>query len=586
MDLSEDTSSLKRSSHIRGFFSFITSLSPFERLLAVLFATIFFVSGLIVLSNINEEFLVEIPRTGGMLTEGVVGSPRFINPLLAISDADKDLSALVYAGLMAYTPEGTLEPLLARSYAVMEEGTVYRFMLRDDATFHDGTPVTADDVVFTVLAAQNPALKSPKFVNWDGVVVRKINNKEVEFVLKEPFAPFLNNTTIGILPKHIWENVAPDEFPFSQFNIEPVGAGPYTVDKVDRDSSGIPEAYRLSRFEDFARGAPHIENIVIRLYRSEADAVDALLTKEVGALGSVPPQTLAMLSDDTRYSVHHPPLLRIFGVFFNHNRKELFLRTDVREALNTALPRSEVIDEVLGGYGTPLEGPLPPTILPDSSVPSEQASSTNALSAARAILEERGWSRSDETGIYEREMDEETVELSLTLSTANTPELLRAGEIIADAWRTLGVAVELKAFDATDLTQNIIRPRRYDALLFGEVVGRELDLYAFWHSSQRNDPGLNIALYANISADKLLEDARTETDPDTRAELFREFDALVRNELPVLFVYSPDFVYLLPSSVENVRLPALTVPSDRFIGIEEWYIETDEVWPFVRDAMH
>ncbi|MFA6273443.1 MAG: hypothetical protein WC673_03075 [Candidatus Paceibacterota bacterium] len=135
-------------------------------------------------------------------------------------------------------------------------------------------------------------------------------------------------------------------------------------------------------------------------------------------------------------------------------------------------------------------------------------------------------------------------------------------------------------FEPGELNQTVIRPRKYDALLFGEIIGRDPDLFAFWHSSQRNDPGLNVALYANIKADKFLEEARTIADQGARLEKLVAFSEEIKKDIPAIFLYSPDFMYVLPEKIKGFAFGRLTIPSDRFANINQWYVETDKVWGF------
>lgn len=558
-------------------FRFVGRLSPFERLLGVILLVAVVSTGLLLLAKLHAGTLVGIPRSGGTLHESAVGSPRFINPLLAVSDADKDLSVLIYAGLMGRGADGSLEPALAESFSVSEDKTVYTFTLRADATFHDGMPVRADDVVYTISQVQNPDIKSARFANWDGVLVEKVDDRTVRFTLPAPFAPFLDNTTLGILPLHLWESTTAEEFTFSRYNTEPVGAGPYKIDSIKLDKQGIPSSYTLTHFTDYVRGRPHIEEIIFSLFRNETDRIAAFEDGQIDTLYGVDPATVASLAENPKRTIqtYTAPLQRIFAVFLNHNRAEFFLRDEVREALNVTLPREDIVRTILSGFGHPIDSPFPHGVLHASStIP------TATIAEAREILEGGGW-ETDEEGVYVRETDDATTRLAFSLSVPNAPAVLDAAERIREEWVALGADVELKVFEPTDLTQNIIRPRRYEALLFGEILGPERDLYAFWHSSQRNDPGLNIAQYANIEADKLLEDARAELDPDARQELFLKLDELIREDHPALFLYTPDFIYLLPDTVQNVTLASVTEPHDRFNTIHTWYIETDNVWPFV-----
>ena len=145
-------------------------------------------------------------------------------------------------------------------------------------------------------------------------------------------------------------------------------------------------------------------------------------------------------------------------------------------------------------------------------------------------------------------------------------------------WEDLGARVEIKAFDTINLNQNVIRAREYEALLFGEIIGRDLDLFAFWHSSQRNDPGLNIALYANIDADSLLEDARIINNKDVREKKYIAFTEEIKKDIPAVFIYSPDFLYILPKKIKGFEAQKIIIPSERFLNIHNWFIETEKVW--------
>lgn len=520
--------------------------------------------------------MVEVPAYGGSFTEGIVGIPRFINPLLAISDADRDLTSLAYSGLMRATTNGTLVPDLAASYEISDDGTIYTFTIKDNAVFHDGTPVTADDIIFTVTKAQDSTLKSPKRANWDGVAVEKIGDQSIRFKLKQPYAPFLENTTIGILPKHIWDNVSVEQFNFSQFNIEPVGSGPYRVKNITRDKSGIPISYDFSSFKNFALGRPYINDITIRFYQNEEELTSALAKGDIESLDAVSPQIANELSEKGDRIIRSP-LPRVFGIFFNQNQAPIFTDSAVRAALNTAINRAAIIETVLYGYGTAIDGPIPPGSLGYAEPEKIPGDNAEQLQKARDILEKDGWKPGRE-GIYEKKVKKTTQRLSFSLSIPNVAELKSVAEMLGGTWRALGADVEIKIFEAGDLNQNVIRPRKYDALLFGEIVGRDTDLFAFWHSSQRNDPGLNIALYASSVTDKLLEAARSISDNDARAAKYIKFQNEIKRDMPAIFLYSPDFVYLLPERVRGVKLNSIATPSERFLNSNEWFIETDSVW--------
>lgn len=556
----------------------VRALGRGGRALFLFFSALLLISSFGLLYILKSNLVVSVPARGGSLTEGILGSPRFINPVLAISDADRDLTSLVYSGLLRATPEGGYTPDLAQSYSISEDGKIYTFILRDHITFHDGTPLTAEDVVYTVLKAQDPALKSPLRANWDGVHAEVVDSKTVRFTLRSAYAPFIGNLTLGILPKAHWGTTSDEEFAFSDLNAEPVGSGPYLVAAVARSTSGIPSTYTLRSFNNYALGEPYLGTVTLRFYQSESALTAALSHGDIEAASGISPANLDSISGER---ILTSPLNRVFGVFFNQNQSIALRDKTVRAALDSAINRTELVQEVLSGYGTPLTGPVPPAIAGGTyDVGSSTGSSLAA--AARTKLLAAGWKpRAD--GILQKTSgsgkNTQTVTLEFDLATANVPELRAAAEYLRATWGKMGAQVNVKIFEQGDLSQNIIRPRKYDALLFGEVVGRELDLFAFWHSSQRNDPGLNVAGYTNSAADKALEALRQTSEPQRRKELLNTFIAEVAKDIPAVFLYTPDFVYSVPNDIAGVDLGFIETPDDRFLSLPQWHTETDEVWP-------
>ncbi|MCW9054394.1 MAG: ABC transporter substrate-binding protein [Candidatus Pacebacteria bacterium] len=549
-----------------------TSFSPSEKILFWGLTGLLVFSTLGLIAEVNDSILIETEARGGSFAEGILGSPRFINPVLALSDADRDLVSLIYSGLMRPTADGSLSLDLAESYTVSEDGLVYDFTIKDNALFHDGTPVTADDVIFTIGKTLDPTLKSAQRANWDGVRVEKISDHSIRFTLARPYAPFLQNTTLGILPKHLWEDIDAEQLPFSQFNVEPVGSGPYRIKKIAKDSSGIPETYILDSFKEYVLGRPFINSITLHFYKNESDLIVAFNKGRIDALNSISPEHVSELEDA---KVSRTPLLRIFGVFFNQNTAQIFSHIEVRKALDIAANKTAIVEQVLAGYGTEIDSPIPPGSIGRTTVNTRENGHRGNIEEARDILDRNGWTFDEEEGVWVSEDDEP---LRFSLSTSNVTELKSAAYLLKEVWNELGAQVEVKVFEAGNLNQNVIRPREYDALLFGEVIGRELDLFAFWHASQRNDPGLNIAQYANITADALLERGRTTLDREARDEVYLQFEDEVRQDIPAVFLYSPDFIYVLPEKIRGADLGSITTSADRFMDVHQWFIRTDKVW--------
>ena len=542
----------------------------------MLFAALLFVSTMGLLYLLESSLLVEVPARGGTLSEGLIGAPRFINPILAASDTDRDLTMLTYSGLLRATPEGGYLPDLASGYEVSADGTVYTFTMRDGVTFHDGEPVTVEDVAFTIAKATDGTLKSPLHANWDGVRT-EVEGNMVRFTLKSPYAPFLGNLTLGILPKHLWGSVSAEEFPFSELNTSPIGSGPFAMGAVNRTASGIPSSYTLKGFGNYALGAPNLSRLVLRFYQSESALLQALKNGDVEAGSMLSPSSLGSLSA----RVVTAPQGRVFGVFFNQNQSEVLRDKNVRAALNAAIDRNTLVEEVLGGYAEELSEPAPPTLFDKlSETPS---TSGNTPEAARSALEQNGWVEGED-GILQKTSGtgskKKTTRLAFSIATVDAPELRAATEFVREAWTQMGAAVDVEVFAQSDLAQNIIRPRKYDALLFGQVVGRGADLFAFWHSSQRNDPGLNVALYTNQTADAALEALR-KSSVDEREQFYRQFLHEIERDLPAVFLYTPHFVYTVPNDLRGLQLGLIEQSSDRFLSVSQWHRETDYVWPFL-----
>ena len=168
--------------------------------------------------------------------------------------------------------------------------------------------------------------------------------------------------------------------------------------------------------------------------------------------------------------------------------------------------------------------------------------------------------------------------LEFSISTGNAEELAKTAELIKEDLATIGMKVDIKTFDVGNLNQSVIRPRNYDALLFGEIINTESDLFAFWHSSQRKDPGLNVAMYTNAKVDKLLEDASVDLNEQDRVNKYDQIEVAIKKDMPAVFLYSPDFIYVVSKDLRNVSIDNIISPSDRFANVYQWYTETENVW--------
>ena len=511
-----------------------------------------------------------VPDFGGEYIEGSVGQPAHINPVLALSnDVDSDLSQIIYSSLLKYDEQGLLVPDLAENYEINDEKTTYTFHLKKNVSWHDGTPLTANDVLFTFNLIVNPVYRSPLRSNWQGVSANVVDEYTIAFNTN-PYAGFLNNATFGILPKHLWESVKPENFNLTELNLEPIGSGPFKYSSFQKDSNGNILSYKLVANPNYFAGKPYLSKLTFNFYTEEDAALDAYNRKEVMGISNLSSSKISAIKNQKSSLIHELNIPRYFAVFLNQTKSVPLADDSVREALNLATDRKALIESVLYGKGSPVYSPVLPGMLGYSS---ELGKVEADPEKAQQILDSAGWKMSD-SGV--RIKGDKLLEISLV--TIDWEEFVHLAETLKSEWEKIGVKVNLSSPSVSDVQQNYIRPREYDALLFGQNLGADPDPYSFWHSTQKKDPGLNLALFGDNETDKLIEAGRVEFDPQKRAQDYLDFQNLLVKELPAIFLCSPKYIYLLNKSVQGVMMENLVSPSKRFSHIDKWYIDTKRVW--------
>lgn len=509
------------------------------------------------------------PDYGGVYREGIVGIPLGATPLLApFNDADKDLAALVFNGLVRLSPQGEVLPDLAERWEVSSDGLRYTFYLRPNIRWHDGQPVTAEDVVQTLQLWRDPAyVGSPDEAElWRSVTVRALDPATVEMTLTTPYAPFIRYLTQGILPSSTLRTLnmggssPPGLAPF------PIGTGPYrfveaTIDRIV-----------LQANPNYHFGAPYITTFELRFYPDEQAAAQALLRGEIDGLLFRPADAGGVqesLPRDGTWNLYTVPRSSYTLLVLNL-RDPLFQDKRLRQALLLSLDREALVQEAIGQPAIVAPGPIPPgswafngTIAPYPYDPER----------ARQLLQEAGW-QLNANGIWERGGQE----LSFSLITNDDPLRVREGQAIVRQWRRMGVRVNLSASGTVGLLQDFLAPRRFQAALFGFDVGTDPDAYPFWHSSQRTADGFNFSSYASTKADAIMEQARRTTDDAARRELYGQFQELFLEDLPSLPLYYPVYTYAVSSKVQGLEFGVFFEPSDRFAQVERWYMKTKYVW--------
>ncbi len=493
-----------------------------------------------------------LPARGGTYSEGVVGYPKSINPLYAANrDVDADLSRLIYSSLFKYNSEGSLSLDLVSAYEISEDGKEYILKIRTDVTWHNGERLTVDDVVFTVETMQNPAFHSPLSVSLRAAVVEKIDEETVKFKLTEPYSPFLDLLTFGIMPKRLWEGVSADSAFLSDLNLKPIGSGPYKFKSLIRTSSGDIKEYSLEVNHNYYGTAPFIEIFNLKFYHNYEEAIKALNAKQISGLSYLPFSLRNELLTQNSLNFFELRQPRLVSIFFNQTKNTALADKEARVALAVALDKDSIIKEIFGDDYKSVNGP----ILPDN------------------------WAYSSDITTYSYDKESALSRftanpLSITLTVVDSGFNSVLAEEVKKRWSEVGVTVSLRIISGEQAI-DVVKNRDFEVLIYGQSVGGDPDVYAFWHSSQSGSAGLNLSNYNNPEADKLLTEARTSTNQDQRREKYQEFQKIVTADLPAIFLYSPAYTYVQGNKLQGFSGQVVISPSDRFATISNWYLKTD-----------
>lgn len=511
-----------------------------------------------------------VPKAGGEYIEGIVGQPLYINPLLSqTSEADSDLVQLVYSGLFKYDKDGNVVPDLAQSYSVSDDQQEYTVVMKKGALWHDGKNITANDVFFTFNILQDPSYKSPLRQSLQGVDVSMVDDYTVKFTLKNPYTGFLSNLTVGLLPKHIWENIAPEKFALAENNLHPIGSGPYAFSNFQKDSDGNILTLQLFAFKNYYDGVPYISRITFNFYPDDDLLIAAYNKKEVMGMGSIPPENIKNIKNSKSTNIHELVIPRYFSVFLNQTKNVALANDAVRAALAKSVDKKEIIDVILHGKGTPLSSP----IFPQMKGYAGNDNQTD-VEGAKKMLDDAGWVLDSSENVRKKG----GAKLEFELVTADWPELNQTADLLKKQWEKIGAKVDVKILTVSDLQQNYIRTREYDSLLFGQAITFfNPDLYSFWHSSQKRDPGLNLSLFDNKDADAILDDLRQETDEAKRMDDYKKLQSILSVENPAIFLYSTSYLYPVNTNVQGIEVENINNPAQRFTDVNKWFVKTKRI---------
>jgi len=662
--------------HKKGLFSFPSwaqwkqfpkVFNKREKIILGLLIFVAMISSTFLVFQYQQSNTVIQPTAGGTLREGIIGQAHFLNPIYSsLNDPDRDIVELIFSGLMKYGANGEIIPDLTQSYEIKEDGRIYEFTLKDNLYWHDHVALTSDDILFTIETIQNPDYKSPLQASWFNVKVEKISSQKIRFILTIPYPNFLETMTTKIIPLHVWKDISARSFPLAISSTQLlVGSGPFQFKDIQLSNNRQTiNSLNLEANPRYLPSKPLISQISFRFFDNKSDLIEAVQRGEIDSFLINDFQNIDKIPAGFSSKIMEMP--RYFAVFLNPNRSNLLTQTEIREALNYATNREEIVEDILKGYGQVVYSPILPnfynfaepekdysyqpekakeifnrlgfelsdqsqfrekTIISESDSifksnlqQGSQGQEVRELQKCLAqfpllypggketghfgpetkkgvinfqekyssdILEPWGFSRgTGMVGKTTREklneicfpQSENTQPLKITLTTIDQPELIEVARLLKKQWEEVGIKTEIDTEPTSVLETEIINPRNYEALLFGEILGMMPDLIPFWHSSKQRQPGLNLALYQNEKADQLLEKAHQTLESEQKQKEYEEFQEILLGDAPAVFLYRPSSLYFFPSNLKGNEVTKIADPSKRFATIDQWYLRTKTIW--------
>jgi len=648
-------------------------LNKAERIFFLVFVVLTFLSATYLVGSLYINNTKVAPAYSGTYTEGVVGQPRFINPIYGeTNDVDRTLIGLVYSGLMTYDKDGKIVNDLVKDYQLSENGKTYTFQLKDNLYWQDGVVLTTDDVIYTIKTIQNSDYKSPLRANWLNVDVQKVSDKSFTLSINSPYNSFLENCTIKIIPQHIWKNVLAENFTLSPYNLQPVGSGPYSLSNVQETSNGFIKSVVLTSNHKYFGKLPYISKIDFEFFNDKEGLISAANQKKIDGF------SVANISDNEalvekqihqgwnaneKFNIYSFSLPRYFAVFFNTQNSKILSDNNITQALNLSVNKQELTQKISTTYKEKISIVNSPILSDYFGFPAPTVAYNFDNAAANKLLDKSGFKdvgnnqrakantkkpafqfkgylkigssgtevtelqgclsrldenlktllqgetsgkygqgTSDAVSAFQKKYLPETpstgevgagtrkqlntlclapqnasTPLQFTLTTINQPQLIDTANILKDFWQKVGVTTQIKIVELSEL-KDIIKNRDYDALLYGQALGSLPDLYPFWHSTQINDPGLNLSEYQNKTADQLLKDARETQDEAIKSQKYAKLQDTILTNAPALFLYNPDYLYWISGKVKGIDTTKIVDPAKRFENITNWFINTKRIW--------
>lgn len=524
-------------------------------------------------TQVASIYSADVPAEGTTYTEGVVGAVDNLNPVFASTPAEKSVSRLVFASLFYEDQRNTPQPELVDHFSLDDTGKVYTMVLRHDARWQDGVPLTAKDVAYTFSVIKDADAHSQLYSSWRNITVEQVDDYTVRFTLPAPYTPFLNALTLGVLPEHMLSKVRPSELRSHSFSRSPtVGSGAFVFRDV-RTMGSAKDAQSIVRMdanENYFLGTPKLSHFQLHAYTNRDGLVNAFRTQEVAAISDESNEQLEDLGSQKNAVRADSPLFNAVFAFLQMD-SPLLKDPKVRNALELATNQPALLKQ-LHNRVQPVTGPLLSGQLGyDAAL---QQSPTN-LDEAKKLLDEAGW----KLGADGKRVNKDGQPLRLQLVTLSSGDFPAVAQTLMNQWAKVGVSFDSQLVKPDDIQQNVIIPRAYDVLVYELAIGGDPDVYAYWHSSQATDRGFNLSEYKSPQADDALDTARSRSDSALRIAKYRTFTQRWLADVPAIGLYQPNLTYIQTKGITSFPARNLGDPIERYGNVRYWSASKTQMRP-------
>lgn len=508
------------------------------------------------------DYLPKIPEKGGIYSEGMIGTIEQLNPLFSPTNSSEQAAvSLIFSGLTKRNNNRESIPDLAERWEVSKDGKTYTFFLKDNLKWQDGENLTADDILFTFETIQNPDAASPLLETWKGVDISKGEGDTIVFELNIPYSGFIANTDVPILPKHILEDIPVGSLKTAEFGTKPIGSGPYAFSSLKKvkDSTELT----LTENTDYYGKEPYIPKVVLWTYPDFPKLTEAYTKKEVLAISQLPVSELRKNNQLPNIDTYNLAIPTYNTAYFNL-RSGIGKVKSFREAVSLAVDRSEIVSKVYDGRAFPIYGP----ILPGYPGYTPSLKYKRNLKSAAAKLKAAGF-KLGKDGVYAKGK----LRAEARLVVQDDYLRMQTAEIIKEDCKAAGINIEIEKYPSGTFFQDYVRPRNFDIIIISQNLGTSSDLYAFWHSTQTNDPGLNFSGISNRKLDKYMEEARVALNLKAENMWSQAAAEVITQEKAALYLVWPDYVFGLSKEVHGFEKGRFAEPKDHFWNITDWYLK-------------